>query len=132
MTSRSHPSSVDVITEYFAAIRAGDVERWVATFAPQAVCIDPSGPPILGHDALRQFFLGVTAAFDQLTIQADQVFPVGRAVAVKWSAQGIGKNRREIAFDGIDVFELDREGKIERLQAYWDPARIMAQLQACS
>ncbi|RKY73780.1 ketosteroid isomerase, partial [candidate division KSB1 bacterium] len=48
------------ISAYFAAVRAMDVEAWVATFAENGVSYDPVGaPPYKGHEALRQFFQGI-------------------------------------------------------------------------
>ena len=57
------PTSCDqAVTEYFAAIRAMDVDRWVNTFDANAVSHDPVGaPPLNGHKALRQFLTQVTS-----------------------------------------------------------------------
>lgn len=63
-----------IISEYFAAIRAMDCARWVATFAEDAVSYDPAdSPPIRGHENLRRFFTAVTAAFQKVGLTEDQV-----------------------------------------------------------
>ena len=49
---------------------------------------------------------------------------------MKWTGRGIGKNKKPFVFEGIDVFEVDAKGKITALYAYWDPAKLMAQLQS--
>jgi steroid delta-isomerase len=117
------------INDYFAAISALDAEAWVATFAPDAVSYEPGGPPLAGHDALRQFFHAVAAGFASLQMGADEIYAVGHEAAVKWSARGTGHNGREARFAGIDVFTVNDAGQIQTVRAYWSPAAMAAQLQ---
>jgi steroid Delta-isomerase len=120
-----------VVGDYFAAIRATDMEAWVATFADNATSHDPvGGPPFDGHDSLRQFFQGITGAFESVGLTENKVFISGNGAAVMWTGYGVGKNGREVSFEGIDVFEINEQGKIQKLWAYWDPAALMAQLQS--
>jgi steroid delta-isomerase len=61
-----------VVTEYFAAIRAMDVERCVAVFAPDAEQQDPVGaPPNFGHDAIRTFFTQIFSGFKLVDLTED-------------------------------------------------------------
>lgn len=116
------------INEYFDAICALDCEAWVAAFATDGTSHEPGNPPLVGPDALRMFFNGVAGGFEQIEMRPDQIFPVGEEAAVKWSARGTGKNGRQVAFEGIDVFTINPEGKIQTVKAYWDPAAMMAGL----
>lgn len=119
------------VADYFAAIRAMDASAWVSTFAADGVSYDPVGaPPAEGHEGLRQFFVAITGAFEKVGLFEDYVFICGREAAVKWSGRGTGKNGREVTFEGIDVFEINDEGKIQNLWGYWNPAVMMAQLQS--
>jgi steroid Delta-isomerase len=118
------------IKAYFAATRAMDIEAWVSTFAPDAVSYDPVGaPPTAGHDALRQFFMAIAGAFDTVGLSEDHVFIAGNGAAVKWTGRGKGKNGRQVTFEGIDIFELNPDGLIQTVRAYWNPAEVMMQLQ---
>ena len=54
------------------------------------------------------------------------------SAAVKRSAQGTGHNGREIFFEGINLFEVNKKGQIRRILAYWDPAAMMENLHASS
>lgn len=118
------------IKTYFAAIRAMDTEAIVATFAPDATTYDPVGaPPTVGHDALRQFFTAIMAAFDKVGLTEDHVFIAGDGAAVKWTGSGKGKNGRAVRFEGIDIFEFNEAGLIQTIRAYWNPAEVMMQLQ---
>lgn len=119
------------VSDYFAATRAMNMEAWVATFADNAISHDPvGGPPFEGHDSLRLFFQGIIQAFETVGLTEDKVFISGNGAAVMWVGRGIGKNGSEVTFEGIDVFEINEAGKIQKLWAYWDPAAMMAQLQS--
>ena len=118
------------VADYFAATRAMDANAWVSTFAEDAISHDPVGaPPMAGHAALRQFFEGIVGAFETVGLFEDQVFTSGNEAAVKWTGRGTGKNGREVTFEGIDVFEINDEGKIQTVRGYWNPAAMMAELQ---
>jgi steroid delta-isomerase len=120
-----------VVAAYFAATRAMDLDAWLATFAPDAVDYDPVGtPPVVGHTGLRQFFQTIAGAFEKVGMTEDHVFVAGSGAAVKWTGRGVGKNGRAITFEGIDVFEVNDQGRIQKLWGYWDPARVMEELLA--
>ena len=118
------------VKAYFAAIRAMDVEAWVATCAPDVITYDPvNAPPNMGHDGMRQFFDGIVGAFETVGLTEDQVFIAGNSAAVKWTGKGRGKNKRDVRFEGIDIFEFNDQGLIQTVRAYWNPAEVMVQLQ---
>ena len=126
------PTSCEqTVAEYFAAIRAMDADRWVATFTPDAVSHDPVGaPPHRGHQALHSFLSGVGSMFDELALTEDSVFVNGDSAAVKWTGTGLGKNGAKVAFEGIDVIECNPEGKIVLVHAFWDPGPVLAAVQS--
>ena len=119
-----------VVSQYFAATRRMDPDAWVPCFAEHATSYEPAAPaPLQGHAALHQFFLGIAGSFRKLGMTEDHVFVSGNRAAVKFTGRGIGKNGREVVFEGIDVFEVNESGKIEAMWGYWNPATMMAQLQ---
>jgi steroid delta-isomerase len=120
----------DTITAYFAATRAMDREAWVRTFAEDGATHDPAdAPPRKGHAALLEFFDGIVGQTEKIGLTEDHVFVCGDTAAVKWTGRGIGKNKKPFKFEGIDVFDIDANGKIKTIHAYWDPAQLMAQLE---
>jgi steroid delta-isomerase len=123
-------SCEQAVAEYFAAIRAMDVERWVNTFDANAVSHDPVGaPPMHGHEALRQFLTQINSGFDSLALTEDNVFINGNSAAVKWTGKGLGRNGKSVTFEGVDVIECNDSGKIVTVHAYWDPGPVMATIQ---
>ncbi len=117
------------ISEFFSALCHKDIEAWLATFSTDASSHDPVGtPPNVGHAALRQFFVNVSAAFNSLEIAAEEVMVCGSRGAAKWRATGVGQNGRTVKFAGIDVFEMDAAGKIKTLWGFWDASAMFTEL----
>ena len=117
------------IAAYFAATRAMDRDAWVRTFTEDGMTHDPVGaPPTKGHAALGKFFDGIVGATETIGLTEEHVFVCGDKAAVKWTGRGVGKNKKPLAFEGIDVMEFDARGRIKTIHAYWDPAQLMAQL----
>ena len=118
------------VRQYFAAIRARDADAWTDAFAEDAVSHDPVGaPPHLGHEGVRHFFEQINAPFQEVSLQAQEMFIAGNSAAVKWRGEGTGKNGRDVTFEGIDIFEVNDQGKIQTLRAYWNPQPMIEQLQ---
>jgi len=119
-----------VVARYFSTIEEKDPDAWVACFAEQGTSYEPGAPtPLQGHVALRQFLANVLEAFQSIAMTEDHVFQSGNRVAVKFTGHGTGKNGRQVTFEGIDVFEISPDGKIQTMWGYWNPAALMAQLQ---
>ena len=125
------PTTAEAVRMYFAAIRSLDVDRFVDVFAPDAVSHDPVGAsPHVGHEGIRSFFAGVSAAFSELDLSEADVFVCGTSAATKWTGSGTGRNGKQVRFEGIDVFECDDTGKIVQVRVFWDPKPVMAVLQS--
>ncbi len=124
------PESIKtLISRYFAATRAMDLDAWLTCFADDAVSHDPYGaPPIQGKEGLRTFFLSVATAFKEIGFTENFVTVVGHRAAVKFTARGVGTNGKTAICEGIDVFEVNDRGSIQMMWGYWDPAGMMAQL----
>ena len=127
MSDETIPAAV---RQYFAAIEKRDADAWVNCFAEEGTSHEPGAPaPLKGHVALRQCLVGVLGAFEKISMTEDHVFQSGNRVAVKFTGRGTGKNGRPVFFEGIDVFEINQEGKIQTMWGYWNPAAMMKQLQ---
>ena len=114
---------------YFLAIRAMDAEAFANSFAEDGTTHDPVGTPaITGREALREFLQSICKNFKSVGLTEDSVFVAGKGAAVKWTGKGTSANGREVRFEGIDVIEVNDEGKIQTVHAYWNPAEMIAQL----
>ena len=114
---------------YFLAIRAMDAEAFANSFTENGTTCDPMGsPPISGRAALHEFFASICKNFKSVSLNEETVFVAGNGAAVKWTGQGTSINGKDVKFEGIDVFEINDEGKIQNLWAYWNPAEMISQL----
>ena len=117
------------VRAYFLAIRAMDADAFANTFAEDGTTYDPVGTPgIKGRGGLREFFEAICQNFKSVALTEDSIFVAGNGAAVKWTGRGTSTNGRVVRFEGVDVFEINDEGKIQTLRAYWNPAEMIAQL----
>jgi len=117
------------VRNYFLAIRAMDAEAFANSFAENGTTYDPVGTPgITGREALREFLASICKNFKSVGLTEDAVFIAGNGAAVKWTGKGTSNSGREVRFEGIDVIEVNEDGKIQTVHAYWNPAEMIAQL----
>ena len=114
---------------YFLAIRAMDAEAFANAFAENGTTHDPHGSTaITGRAALREFFESICKNFKSVGLTEESIFIAGDGAAVKWTGKGTSTSGREGNFEGIDVIEVNSDGKIQTIHAYWNPAEMIAQL----
>ena len=130
MSEQIDPERISrAVRAYFLAIRAMDPEAVASTFAEDATTYDPVGSEgITGHEAIREFFSSIYKNFKSVALTEDSIFVAGDGAAVKWTGKGTSANGRNVNFEGIDVFEINADGKIQTIRAYWNPAEMIAQL----
>lgn len=130
MSTQVAPDKISrAVRAYFLAIRAMDPEAFANTFAEDGTTFDPvNSPGITGRDGIREFLQSICKNFKSVGLTEDSVFVAGNGAAVKWTGSGTSINGSEVRFEGIDVFEVNEDGKIQTLRAYWNPAEMIAQL----
>ena len=106
-----------------------DADAVANTFAEDGTTYDPVGSEgVTGRDAIREFFSSIYKNFKSVALTEDAIFVAGTGAAVKWTGKGTSANGKNVNFEGIDVFEIDTDGKIRTVRAYWNPAEMIAQL----
>ena len=130
MSEQVSPDKISrAVRGYFLAIRAMDAEAFANTFAENGTTYDPEGSPaITGREALREFFQSICSNFKSVSLDEDSVFVAGNGAAVKWTGRGTSTSGKQVKFEGIDVLEVNDDGKIQTIHAYWNPAEMIAQL----
>ena len=117
------------VRNYFLAIRAMDAEAFANTFAEDGTTYDPVGTPgITGRAAIQEFLESICKNFKSVGLYEDSVFVAGSGAAVKWTGKGTSASGKEVNFEGIDVLEVNADGRIQTVRAYWNPAEMIAQL----
>ena len=130
MSTQPEPDRISrAVRGYFLAIRAMDADAFANCFAEDGTTYDPVGTAgITGRAGLRDFFASICKNFKSVGLTEDAIFVAGSGAAVKWTGKGTSHGGREVKFEGIDVLEINAEGKIQTVHAYWNPAEMIAQL----
>ena len=130
MTDHISPDRISrAVRGYFLAIRAMDPDAFANSFAEDGTTYDPvGGPGISGREAIREFLASICKNFKSVALTEDHVFVAGNGAAVKWTGTGTSANGKDVRFEGIDVLEVNEDGKIQTVHAYWNPAEMIAQL----
>ncbi len=116
----------ETVRSYWSALSAMEPEKALALFADGAESIDPWGaPPVVGTEARRQAYAGLSGAFRGVTFSVVRLKITGDRAAVAWTADATTADGRRVSFDGIDVFEFDEDAMITRQWGYWDPTILM-------
>jgi 3-hydroxyisobutyrate dehydrogenase-like beta-hydroxyacid dehydrogenase len=101
------------VDAYFAAVRAKDIDAWMALFAEDATYTLPNGQVCQGKTAIREFQQKVFASGSPFPT------PVGRIAA----SDGIAAEVQAKLPDGsvrntVNVYRFDEAGKIRSLSVY--------------
>jgi steroid delta-isomerase len=130
MSGQVSPDRVSrAVRGYFLAIRAMDAEAFANTFAADGTTRDPvDAPAITGRESIRGFLQSICDNFKSVSLEEESIFVAGNGAAVKWIGKGTSNSGKEVKFEGIDVFEVNADGKIQNVWAYWNPAEMIAQL----
>lgn len=130
MSEQVSPERISrAVRAYFLALRAMDPEAIANTFAEDGTTYDPVGSAgVMGREAIREFFISIYKNFKSVALTEDSIFIAGNGAAVKWTGKGTSANGKNVHFEGIDVFEIDADGKIRTVRAYWNPEEMIEQL----
>lgn len=126
----SHESIRAAITAYFAANNARDVDGFVNAFAADAALYNVAETsPITGRDAVLQVAQQSLTPYREVSATIERIFISGNGAAVFYTGHLTAQNGRTAPIEGIDVFEINDEGKIQSIRYYLDPTLVIALFQ---
>jgi steroid Delta-isomerase len=115
------------ITTYMAANNARDVEGFINIFAADASLYNVAETsPITGRDAVLQVAQQSLVPYQEVSAMIERFFIAGNGAAVFYTGHLTAQNGRTAPIEGIDVFEINDEGKIQSLRFYLDPTLVAA------
>ena len=122
----------EVVTRYAHAFASSEVERCIATFAPNGTYSDPNTPKPLARDAIEQYFKTLRARFPDAHYGLLTLDAVSEDVCVcRWlmhTGSFEGAPRPGRATLPICEFITVRGGKIHRVEGYFDRLTLLQQL----
>lgn len=126
MTDTLHPAVAANMKSVELAAKK-DREGWLALYADDAIVQDPVGKSMfdpagnghIGKEAIAKFYDTVIGR-SNLTITVHQRIISGeRAVAVLQTAENdLGKIKTKV--DMVAIYEVNDDGKIQRMSAFWN------------
>ena len=121
---------ISTTDQYFAALSHINRNDFLSCFADEAVLHDPYGSkPFVGRVGLGKWFDSFERTWTEFSIEAEESHNSGDGTAVKWAATGTTHSAKKANFSGIDVFLLNENGLISRMDGYWDAPAMMAQIR---
>jgi steroid delta-isomerase len=137
MNEQSDHRAIQANIDSIRLASQGNKEAWLDLYADDAVVQDPvgispfdaTGDGHVGKEAIAKFWDDVIGP-SNITLTVQQRIPSGdRACAVHQTATNDmgGGNKTEV--DMIAVYELNDEGKIKRMSAFWSWAAMEEQLK---
>ena len=115
-----------VVDEYVAASNAGDREAVLALFAPDAVWYDPVGqPPHIGVERISAFYDQTRTMADRIEMKPSDVIVCGNEAAMVFEIH-VTLGDGGMVMDAVETFEVNDDGKISGMKAYWDMTRARA------
>jgi steroid delta-isomerase-like uncharacterized protein len=138
MTTKTQTAR-EVVTEYFDAIIAQDLDRAVATWKPGSLDRLYGFADMIAPDGIREYFADLFAAIPDFLLEVRSTVAEGDQVAVHWRAtgtfdgdrkfQGLAPNGRRIELEGIDLLTAE-DGKIVSNHAYTNGMEFARQVGA--
>ena len=122
---------------YLGAWNDRDADRIASFFADGAVYADHgAGATVLGPEGIRAHAARVHAGFPGLRFELVRAAHGEDFTAGEWRSvmthlgefEGLKPTGRVVESSGVDVATLDGEGRIVRLDSYYDGAQIMRDL----
>jgi steroid delta-isomerase len=125
------PEQVEaVVTQVFEKFAAFDAEGTAALYAPDGTIEDPVGtPPVQGTQAIIAYLETFPTILNEIRVQSFDVTVAGQEAAIKWRLRFKTKTGNVFFVDGIGIFKINADGKVQSDREYFDYAYFLSQLQ---
>jgi steroid Delta-isomerase len=105
---------------YVDANTSGDRDAWIDLFSEDVAFEDPVGSEVIkGRDAMLSFWDATRKDFPAMSLKLVQVAVCGNEAAFVIHAT-IDPDGTPSVVRAMDVVQLDEDGRIRSLRAYWD------------
>jgi ketosteroid isomerase-like protein len=119
---------MDVIESYFKATDAGDMSLVATLWRPDGTFNSAGDPPRKGIDEVLAWLKEASSAFTEQEHSPVRRISDGSTVAVELRFRGRTWDGRDVAFEAMDVFELDEDGLIASVTLWYDRTAVVQQI----
>jgi steroid delta-isomerase len=130
-TNNLTPQQIEAIaTDVFNKFAAFDAQGTADLFAPDGTIEDPVGTtPVQGTQAIIAYLETFPTILDEIRVQHFDVTVAGQEAAIKWRLRFKTKTGNVFFVDGIGIFKINEQGKVQSDREYFDLAYFQSQLQ---
>ena len=119
-----------LVTDVFNKFAAFDAQGTAALYAPDGTIEDPVGTtPVQGTQAIIAYLQTFPTILDEIRVQHFDVTVAGQEAAIKWRLRFKTKTGNVFFVDGIGIFKINEQGKVQSDREYFDLASFPSQLQ---
>lgn len=122
----SNPSIVELVHASQDALVARDIDSYLALLADDVVLDDPAAPPLRGHEGARELLSSLLAGLPELAFVERKVWARGDRATMYFRLRFTSVTGKQGELEGIDLFEFNSAGKIQRLTSFYDAAAMAA------
>jgi predicted ester cyclase len=129
----------EVVTEYFDALRAQDLDRAIATWKPGSLDRLHGFADLRAPEGIRDYFGNIFTAMPDFRLEVLSMVAEGDDVAVRWRAtgtfdgegrfEGLAPNGRSVELEGLDLLTVS-DGEIVGNEAYTNGMEFARQVGA--
>jgi steroid delta-isomerase len=130
-TNNLTPEQIEaIVTDVFNKFAAFDAQGTASLYAPDGTIEDPVGsPPVQGTQAIIAYLETFPTILNEIRVQSFDVTVCAQEAAIKWRLRFKTKTGNVFFVDGIGIFKINEEGKVQSDREYFDQAYFLSQLQ---
>jgi len=118
-----------IVTDVFNKFAAFDAQGTAALYAPDGTIEDPVGTtPVQGTQAIIAYLETFPTILNEIRVQHFDVTVAGQEAAIKWRLRFKTKTGNVFFVDGIGIFKINEQGKVQSDREYFDFAYFQSQL----
>ena len=123
----SNRSPLAVVKDYFTALNDEDWDLMASVLHPELGLIPSGSRPRIGSDKAIAMFQKIFERFPVHQDNPTRFLQAGNTVVVEITFNGATQDGQEVAFDAVDIFDVE-DGRICRLSQWFDTAALAAML----
>jgi ketosteroid isomerase-like protein len=109
-----------IIESYYAAVNSADWPTWLTLFHDQVVVDEPIGH-FEGIAALQGVVAAIKQGYSKFLMHPQKMLVEGSEGCVAWRCEAANVRGEPMDVKGVNWFQIS-EGRIVRMQTYFDPA----------
>ena len=121
-------SPLAVVKDYFTALNDEDWDLMASVLHPELDLIPSGSRPRIGSDKAIAMFQKIFERFPVHQDNPTRFLQASNTVVVEITFNGATQDGQEVAFDAVDIFDVE-DGRICRLSQWFDTAALASALQ---